>query len=147
MDRTTTLRIVDLRDDGTTSDLAVGTIDTQGMIALDQVTEGQEPRAGVLVEDLNGLTQVNVISGSRDPDAPPGALAQRAVRRGDPGFHDALAERARRYYRVDLQFSRAVLDGALPRPEGTAKLMIDPEVEANLAVNLTPPRGPGVFDD
>lgn len=111
---TAELRIVHIFDDGGESDLAVGTIDSAGVIAVDRIAPGQEARVGTIVEELNGSDRLFDKQGSDDPDAPRHALVKRAVARGMPGFLDLLVTTARRFYGADLRFDRAVLEGALP---------------------------------
>ncbi len=111
---TAELRIVHIFDDGGESDLAVGTIDHAGTIAVDRIAPGQEARVGTIVEELNGSERLFDKRGSDDPDAPRHALVKRAVERGMPGFLDLLVTTARRFYGVDLRFDAAVLAGGLP---------------------------------
>jgi hypothetical protein len=111
---TAELRIVHIFDDGGESDLAVGTIDHAGTIAVDRIAPGQEARVGTIIEELNGSERLFDKQGSDNPGSPRHALVKRAVERGMPGFLDLLVTTARRFYGVDLRFDRAVLGGALP---------------------------------
>ncbi len=113
MTPTAALRLVFHFDDGDTSDLALGTIDANGIIAVGKVADGQEDRVAMLVEELNASETVFVRSGSDNPDAVPGTMKKTAVLRGMPGFIDALVETARRFYGVELRFDRAELGGGI----------------------------------
>jgi hypothetical protein len=111
---TAALRLVYHFDDGETSDLALGTIDSAGVLAVSKVAEGAEERVATLVEELNASPQVFVRSGSRTPGAARGTLKKTAVLRGMPGFIDALVETARRFYGVELRFDPVGLAGGIP---------------------------------
>lgn len=99
------LRIVYVFDDGDSSDLAVGTIDRNGVIAVTKVQEGEEERVNQMVEELNESEKVFMKRGS---DMNTG-LQKIPVYRGEPGFIETLCETARRFYGAELQFDKEAL--------------------------------------
>jgi hypothetical protein len=97
------LRIVYIFDDGDTSDLALGTIDQSGMITVSKIQDGQEERVHQLVDELNESDKVYIKRGS---DSNSRGLQKIPIYRGDERFIETLCETARRFYSVDLQFSK-----------------------------------------
>ena len=144
MDGSADLRITYIFEDGARSDLALGRIDAEGRISVHKIAPGEEERVATLLEELNGADRVYQREGSRAPDALPGTLVKRAIARGEPEFLAALVETARRFYGVDLQFDPEALYGLEDGPNLNTKQAIDPEVEANLALDLEPALGPGL---
>jgi hypothetical protein len=100
------LRIVYVFDDGDTSDLALGTIDRSGTITVSKIQDGEDERVQQLVEELNESDKVYIKRGS---DSHRGGLQKIPIYRGDPLFIDTLCETARRFYSVELRFSKEEL--------------------------------------
>ncbi|MEX0348146.1 MAG: hypothetical protein AB3N15_01890 [Paracoccaceae bacterium] len=110
MTRTTPLRIVYIFDDGDEVDLASGTIDTEGVIAVEMMTEGEEESVETVVRELNASERVFVRDMSNESGLDRPALTKRPIERGMPGFLEELVATARRFYKVELRFDLSQLE-------------------------------------
>lgn len=114
MPPTAPLRIVYLFDDGDESDMALGAIDGQGVISVTQAAPGQAEAVQRMVVELNRSPQVFLRDARTSPKTGRVTQTKQAVRRGAPGFLEALRQTARRFYKADLRFDPALLTGGAP---------------------------------
>lgn len=127
MANSTELRIVKRFPDGQTGDVAVGRINTFGVITIDRVAAGQDASVAQIVAELNAtdiayVKEIAVVEGdpeaAEDADGLPtdpanvmvhSALVKRAFERGSAGFFPALVEMTERFYALELQFDATSL--------------------------------------
>lgn len=113
MAETAPLRIVYRFEDGAESDLALGQIDRMGQITVSKVAPGEEARLDRMLAELNGAEHLFLRDGVRVPAGETRARkVKRSVLRGDPEFLAALIETAARFFRVELRFDPALLEGS-----------------------------------
>lgn len=105
----TPVRLVYHFDDGDTSDLALGTIDRNGLITVETVAEGQEEMVGTLVAELNETSRIYVRGMTDGPEGETGRMTKTAIERGTPQFLEAFSENCLRFYSVEVRFDPAVL--------------------------------------
>lgn len=143
MSMTTPLKLVYVFDDGDTVELASGTIDSNGVIAIQTMKPGEEESVETVVAELNAAEQVYV-RGMADGEEE-GALTKLPVERGMPGFLPELVATAQRFFNVELRFDETALEG--PKKFARSAPVDEPETDEADELLSSEPDGYGADED
>lgn len=105
------LRIVYPLDSGVDKEIAQGTISDDGMLETTKVLPSQVAAVETMVSELNASERMFLRDARTSPETGKAAMVKTPVERGTPEFLDALADTAKRFYKVELRFDPAVFAG------------------------------------